>query len=196
MKRRVTLVVALLLVALSDTAVGVTARSEDVEPVGFTGSLHEVAAADDCGRDATYEVIDDVLHTRDYCIERWMGTSDPRFTGTYTTFGNSDEYRDEDVVPAGVMLGVWTAVHRIENDEGAWHSEATVAAAIDDVREGAEVVTPTQTIVFIGTGDYEGLTAILWLPQFINAQVRGVIFPGSPPPAPQAEFVESQPADQ
>ena len=72
MNRRVTLVVALLLVALSGTALGVTAQSEDVEPVGFTGSLHEVAAADDCARDATYEVVDDVSHTRDYRVERWM----------------------------------------------------------------------------------------------------------------------------
>ena len=185
MSKRVTLMVTLLLTALAGAAVGVTAQSEDVEPAGFTGWLHEVAAADDCGRDATLEVVDGVSQTRDYCVEQWMGTSDPRFTGTYTRLVNVDEYRDEDVVPAGVTLWVSTGVHRVENDEGVWHSEAVVAATIDDVRDGGEVAISPMVSVFTGSGDYEGLTAVVWMPsQVINPQVRGIIFPGSPPPAP------------
>ncbi len=184
-RKRVTLTVALLLTALAGTAVGVTAQSKDVEPAGFTGALHEVGAADDCGRDATFEVIDGVSQTRDYCVEQWMGTNDPRFTGTYTRFVNVDQHQDEDVVPAGVSLWVSTVTHRVENEGGVWHGEATVGMTVDDIREGGEVAIAPQTIIFSGSGDYEGLTAVVWmLHPAINPQVRGVIFPGSPPPAP------------
>ena len=60
-----------------------------------------------------------------------------------------------------------------------------VGATVDVVREGGEVAISPQTIVFSGTGDYEGLTAVVWLRHpATNPQVRGVIFQGSPPPAP------------
>jgi hypothetical protein len=188
MCKRVTLMV-LLLASLAGTGIGVTAQSQDVERVGFTGSLHEVAAADDCGRGATREMVDGVWQTRGYCYQQWLGATDPRFTGTLTRAGNTDEYVEGDFLPDGdVSLWVSTVTHLLENEGGTWRGDATVSVTVADVREGGEVDISPQAVVFTGSGDYEGLTAVVWWqPPVINSPVRGIIFPGSPPPPSPAE---------
>jgi hypothetical protein len=66
-----------------------------------------------------------------------------------------------------------------------------VSITVDDVREGGESIASPQMVVFTGSGEYEGMTAIVWWqPQDTDSQVRGVIVPGSPPlaPPPAEEF--------
>ena len=191
--KRAALVLAITIGLLAGSTVGAAAQTEDVEPVGFTGGFTDLG--DECA--GTYEVIDGVRQTRGYCIQRWMGTTDPRFTGTLTTAANGDEYHDGEFLPDGdVSLWVSTATHLLENEGGTWQGDATVSVTVDDVRDGGEVDFSSQTVTFTGTGDYEGLTAVVWWQPFINSPVRGVIFPGSPPPPPQAESIEFLPSEE
>jgi hypothetical protein len=72
-----------------------------------------------------------------------------------------------------------------------------VSVTVDDLRDGGEVDFSSQTVTLPGTGDYEGLTAVVWWqPPVINSPVRGVIFPGSPPPPPQAASIEFLPSEE
>jgi hypothetical protein len=77
---------------------------------------------------------------------------------------------------------VWTYEYRVENDEGAWQS-APVSGVEFDERE--MMVAP----VFSGEGAYDGLTAIVEMSGRetdadggSDADLRGAIFSGSPPP--------------
>jgi len=196
MSRRRALVLAIAVGLLAGSTVGAAAQSEDVEPVGFTGVTTDLG--DDCGQGGTYEVIGRGSQTRGYCYQGWLGTSDPRFTGTLTRIVNVDEYADGDFLPDGdVSLWVSTGTYWLENEGGLWQGDATVSVTVDDVREGGEVDFSPLTVTFTGTGDYEGLTAVVWWqPPAIKPPVRGVIFPGSPPPAPPAKTIEFPPAEE
>ena len=175
--------IVLMSAVLTGTAVGAAGQSQDATPTAFSGWVHELG--DDCGEGSTFEVVGGVQKVRGYRCEQWMGTSDPRFTGTYVTFGNSDSYQDGDVAPSGGSFGVSSVVRRVESEEGAWHADATSGGWGEDLYEVGEVVAMGATIIFTGEGGYEGLTAVVWPePQAINTPVRGVIFAGAPPPAP------------
>jgi hypothetical protein len=192
--QRATLVLAITIGLLAGSTVGAAAQTEDVEPVGFTGWLHEYGG--ECA--GTFEVVDGVGQTRGYCYQQWLGTTDPRFTGALTRVVNGDEYHDGEFLSEGdVSLWVSTLTHLLENEGGTWQGDATVSVTVDDVRDGGEVDFSSQTVTFTGTGDYEGLTAVVWWqPPVINSPVRGVIFPGSPPPPPQAESFEFLPSEE
>jgi hypothetical protein len=180
---RAGLIVAIAIGLPAGTTVGVAAQSEAVDPVGFTGWTHDLAGvSEDCGVGSSYEVVDGVAQTRDYVCTVWMGVSDPRFTGTYTRTGNTDEHRGG-VFTGGGPLWVYTVVHRVENDEGTWEGSATTGLIIDGL-EGDQVVITPETVTFSGTGDYEGLTAVVTMSAGIFKNIQGVIFEGSPPPAP------------
>ena len=154
-RKRVTLTVALLLDGSGRHGGRCHGRSPRMSsPLG--SPAHSTKWARPTTADGTRPSISSMACRRlvDYCVEQWMGTSDPRFTGTYTRFVNVDEYGDEDVVPAGVSLWVSTVTHRVENEGGVWHGEATVGMTVDDIpRRWARSPSRPQTIVFRGSGD-------------------------------------------
>ena len=121
------------------------------------------------------------------CQPGWIGTTDLRFTGTYTSVLNIDTYRGADVAPPDGAFNVWTVVRRVENDEGAWQGAATTVAWVNDPDEWLIDDAPA-TVVFTGEGGYDGLTAIVTIQdRIVPSGVRGYIFEGSPPPAPSVE---------
>jgi hypothetical protein len=181
---RAGLIIAIAIGLLAGATVGVAAQSDAVEPVGFTGGTQELPGiSEDCGLGSTTEVVSGVSQTRGFVCSLWMEVSEPRFTGTITRVGSVDEYRGGDL-PTEVSLWVSTMVHRVENDGGTWEGTATTSVTIDDVRDGGEVVNMPRTVAFSGTGDYEGLTAVVSMKGGYFPNVRGVIFEGSPPPSP------------
>ena len=77
---------------------------------------------------------------------------------------------------------VWTYEYRVENDDGAWQSDPVSGI---EFAEREMKVAP----VFTGEGAYEGMTAIVEMSGretdesgVSNADLRGAIFGGSPPP--------------
>lgn len=108
-----------------------------------------------------------------------VALSDPRLEGTaYHTF-EGDEYR---LAGAEAGPGIFAATHRIENEDGAWEGWAIGGAFADGTSIGNEGVE-----VWVGSGAYSGLIAIMEASQLENAcgsDVRGIIFDGGPVPVP------------
>jgi hypothetical protein len=166
---------------LACSTVGATAHSEDVAADGFTGRWWVPA----CGQGDVFENFDEVLRFRGFRCEGSMGSSDPRFAGTYVSVANIDTYRGEGYAPPDGAFNVWTISRRVENEDGAWQGEATTAAWADGPETEVFIVDPPETMVFIGERGYDGLTAVVeFAPRVLNSHVRGFIFEGLPPPAP------------
>jgi hypothetical protein len=107
--------------------------------------------------------------------------SDPRLEGMWATYTNADEYfwvlMHADPGPA---LGTVTV--RMENEEGAWQG-----SGVDPYVPGVPLAK-WGTLVLSGEGAYEGLTAVManrYLDEPCGWEVRGFIFEGEPPPAPE-----------
>jgi hypothetical protein len=189
MNRRVfASVVTLVLMALMNSLPAAAAEPEEAAPTGFTGWVHGLPQSNDEACAGRLDFVGGVEQTRDFRCKSWMGTSDPRFTGTYVTEANSDTYRDTEGALEDGQLVVSTVTHRVENDDGAWQTPPSVSASWmpdgDDV-SWPEPTTPTETVIFTGEGAYEDLTAVVWLDSFvINPQIWGAIFAGEPPPTP------------
>lgn len=181
-RKRIGLLVVLMATMLAGSAGGVAAQSETDAPVSFTGRVQFLGQ--DCGEGSTFEVVGEIEQMRGFRCDLWMGTSDPRFTGSYVTIGNIDTYRGGEFASPSGPFNVSTFVHRVENDQGAWQG-VTTTAYVDPTGEGEDFPLPTETLVFRGEGAYDGLTAVVWRSPWIgNAQVRGVILTGAPPLAP------------
>ena len=175
----------LAVLSLATLAAGAVAQSAGPVSDGFTGQAGYGDCEDPAG---TFEIVDDVQQVRGYqCRSGWIGTTDPRFTGTYTSVANIDTYRGAEVAPPEGAFNVWTVVRRVENDEGAWQGAATTAAWVNDP-DAWFVGDPPAVVVFTGEGGYEGLTAIVTIQErIVPSGVRGYIFEGSPPPVPSIE---------
>jgi hypothetical protein len=121
--------------------------------------------------------------------------SDPRLTGDAFRGSDSLGYSGpgpsgEDGDPVWMSAQVWGETMRIENDEGAWQGSATTATL-----DGDSLVA---TFVLTGEGAYQGFTALME-ERFVNngncivpddrgliySDVRGIIFEGQPPAAPE-----------
>ena len=178
---------AMLLVVLSSATLvaGAVAQSAGSASDGFTGQAGYGSCEESAG---TFEIVNEVQQVRGYqCQAGWIGTTDPRFTGTYTSVANIDTYRGADIAPPEGAFNVWTVVRRVENDEGAWQGAATTAAWVND-SDAWFVADPPAVVVFTGEGEYEGLTAIVTIQErIVPSGVRGYIFEGSPPPVPSLE---------
>jgi hypothetical protein len=180
-------VVALVLVSVPPVSV---AQPYD-PPAGLSGWVHGLPGGDEeaCGGKMTRA--GPLEEVRDFRCELWMGTTDPRFTGRYVLMSNHDTYHEVAGALEGGRLTVSSVIRRVENDVGAWIAAPKVTArwvaeADDDGNVGqSEQTIPIEPITFFGEGDYEGLTAIVWLdPITVDSQIWGVIFEGEPPPAP------------
>ena len=107
-------------------------------------------------------------------------TGDPRFEGEVTLVVNHDTY------PSDGDLRVFNTAFSVENDEGTWRGVPQLSLRFSDaVNSGA-------TQLFIGEGGYAGSYALVDIQNdpgpLADGQVwtlRGVIFEGEPPPAPE-----------
>jgi hypothetical protein len=144
-------------------------------PTWVTG---ELALAPTCA-DATITTEPGVRHEVGYRCEGQTWTlSDPRLTGTATSTWNADVYRVE-----GAEVTVSAGTYDLRNDGGSWLCHYAA-----DLAHGSGLFTNAdndETVACIGSGGYEGLTAILvndWTKDPVT--ITGLIFPGEAPPVP------------
>jgi hypothetical protein len=154
-------------------------------PTEFTGQITcdppgpDRAGPYDVVREGTTRILEaDFWQARGYAYEQDVIVSDPRLEGAHVVSVSRDEYHSADYLWP-IMVASFT--RRIENDEGAWQGSYTAVAFSDGTVAGS-------TAVLVGEGAYEGLTA-LWVEQLsqtsCSAEVRGVLFDGPVPPAPE-----------
>jgi hypothetical protein len=142
-KVKITLSITVALGLLAGTAVGVSAQDEIADPMApgvVTGSIAQWRAVPPGTQqpEAGFVGIEDVTHAH-----VWEAT-DPRLAGEVTYTGHWHRY------PAPAYMQVEAAIFELVNDAGRWLGQAT---ALDLERGGWD------TVVFIGDGAYEGLTA-------------------------------------
>jgi hypothetical protein len=104
--------------------------------------------------------------------------SDTRLAGDYYQSYDSDRYA------SGVSVG--SGIWRIENKEGAWQGSFPLIIQFPDY-------ATTVTTSLVGSGAYEGLTAIweaVHHPDRCDWDVRGVIIEGEPPAVPEPFVAE------
>ena len=103
--------------------------------------------------------------------------SDARLSGDATITVHIDRWRTSEVRMGDVALFWGTVV--IENDGGTW--EGTHLAADGQAPDRAFV---QRTMQLVGSGDYEGLSAILYWTEALDLpdSVDGLIFSGNLPP--------------
>ncbi len=171
-----------------DTAPAVGTGDAPARPVPFTGLL-------DCGGTSAFPTTDratveldegtlNLTRERGRIIGPTVRTiTDPRLEGTNTITWNKDIFFGSALERStGVSAGTW----RIENDAGAWQGSYHT---FDTPVDGAAVAT----VVFIGEGDYEGLTSI-WEVHLTPASardcpinVRGLTLDGELPAYPELQ---------
>jgi hypothetical protein len=103
-------------------------------------------------------------------------TGDPRFEGEVTLVVNQDRY------PSDGALRVFNRTFSVENGEGTWRGVPHPFLRFSD----GEASGTTQ--LFIGEGGYAGSYALVDIqndPAVEGWTLRGVIFEGEPPPAPE-----------
>ena len=121
-------------------------------------------------------IVDGVTQYRGVLISIGFESDDPRFSGEGIYLGNRDAHEF-----AGVGLDVDRGRTRIANEGGAWEGESS-AALVDGLGGAADW--------YVGSGDYEGLTAFVRAMTSIpdtdgSWEVEGWIFPGELPPLPE-----------
>jgi hypothetical protein len=179
-KIRTPLIAAVAIGLLAVSAAGVGAQGI-AAPAEFTAHVSQTS---DCSSRDFEGVVDGVGQSRGYrCRTVVEESSDPRFSGTWLLVFSEDGWGSEDgTTTGGGADTVWTYEYRVENDDGAWQSSPVSGIEFD---EREMTVAP----VFTGEGAYDGMTAIVEMSGretdidgASNADLRGAIFAGSPPP--------------
>lgn len=142
-----------------------------------TGSMQHVE--DSCSRLGTSN--DGSVSRHSYeCSFTWT-SSDPRLTGDVSKSWSEDTYQTDD---GPISVGMDASFLR--NEGGDW------ACSYGYVVKGTgpttqEVVTASSTYKCVGSGDYEGLSAVLVakpIEDSFSDEFVGLIFPGDLPPLP------------
>ena len=171
------LTTAIAIGLLAGSAVGVAAQETETEaPTEFTatwdsnfgppGVRPNVPEGSDPVRGRGYANHPRIIET----------AGDPRFEGEVTLVVNHDTYSSDGA------LRVFHRAFSVENDEGTWRGVPHPSLQFSD----AEASGATQ--LFIGEGGYTGSYALVDIHNDLAGQVwtlRGVIFEGEPPPAPE-----------
>ncbi len=149
---RMTLLGTVLLTLLAGLGAPSMAQSEEVTATSATGTLEFMAPAPEAsiGTDGAAMTHDEgPVH-----VHQWT-SSDPRLTGTATYTGTWHIYNSpaEDCDNPDAEAG---AVYEIVNDGGGWRCGGFRAQV-----PGPDGATNVETLVFRGTGGYEGLSAYL-----------------------------------
>jgi hypothetical protein len=165
---RLSLAGTVILVLLGGLSGAVVAQMDaDPEAVYFTATGEVTGTVD-----GMKSVGDGLWSWRDgaYAIE--VEASDPRASGTWSSFANV-----ETDIETG--HGIEWGTLRVENAGGTWVGPYT--GMWYDTPEGAFTATSG---MLVGDGDYAGYTMSLWLDVLQNSPVgkfHGVIFKGQPP---------------
>ena len=179
--------------AASPTASSSVAPSEATAPqppVEFTGTF---ACADPrpvrAETQETLDVGDDgmvLVRNRNGAWGQTVTMSDPRLEGSIHNTYEADVYRAAGADADGptVTASTW----RITNDGGSWETRVIAATFPDGSPIGDSSGFYAPMRVFMGSGGYEGLIAILEVTeereQGCVADVHGIIFEGAPVPEP------------
>ena len=172
-----TLVSAMAIGLLAGSAIGVAAQETETEaPSEFTATWDSNFGPPGVRRDV--EEGSDPVHSRGYANHPLIieTTGDPRFEGEVTLVVNHDRY------PSNEALWVFNNAFSVENDEGTWRGVPHLTLRFSDA-EGSG-----RTQLFIGEGGYAGSYALVDIQGRQAGQgwtLRGVIFEGEPPPAPE-----------
>jgi hypothetical protein len=173
------------LVALSDTPAVVMEVAVVPSGAGTADEAAEVPAKATTFRGTATQrfmglesesIVDGVTQYRGVRISVVFESDDPRFSGEGMLHGNRDVHEF-----AGVGLDVDRGTTRIANEDGAWEGQYS-AVLVDGLGGSAEW--------YVGSGDYEGLTAFV---RYVTAipdtdgsyEFEGWIFPGELPPLPE-----------
>lgn len=179
----------ILAMAWALVAMPVLAQEDAGAPVGVSGAWSWCDAADYVTAETT-----EGESARGYPITLHRGgsswtpvtASDPRLAGTLRGLHSSDVYDVGDEAQIIVM----SLITRIENDDGAWSGASNGfydTAATNDPDPSTDILT------LVGSGDYEGLTAIIQLigvGDKCEYTFRGVIVDGGLPPLPEVGAAE------
>jgi len=163
--------------------------STTVAPPGAEAPPDPMAPASFTGRVAAWESSDSVGETvelEDRVIDRWSTRftntmTDPRVTGS----GRAADYVEAIVGDSETTYLSHSSSGYLENDGGAWAMSCTGAG--DEGSSSVGVIA----CWYVGEGGYDGLTAFTQLmTDNIDSglwDVKGWIFPGSPPPVLEFE---------
>jgi len=175
-KTKATLISAIAIGLLAGSAVGVTAQAtENGAPTEFSATWDFNFGP---GVRRNVDSGSDPVQGRGYANHpRVVETGgDPRFDGEVTMTVNRDTY------PSDGALSVFHRAFTVENEEGIWRGVPHPFLYLPD----GEAAGATQ--LFIGEGGYTGSYAVADIETDQAGGVwvlRGVIFEGEPPPAPE-----------
>ena len=137
----------------------------------------------------TFEVGEDGVELTKDRGAAWQQTvtmTDPRLEGAIHHTYEADVYRAAGAAADGPTVAAYT--WRITNDGGTWETRGNMATFPDGSSIGDSSGFYAPMRVFVGSGGYEGLVAILEVTEERNegcvADVRGIIFDGAPVPEP------------
>jgi hypothetical protein len=128
-----------------------------------TGTIHWGGEGSDTQRTVT----ESGEHTRDFVYDSDMAVSDDRLNGATTASDGAWDQSDVD----GAHAGIYRGNRVIENAGGTWEGPETL---VDDP-DGDGFLSMMD---LVGTGDYEGLTAVLFMDNTAaTASFKGAIYP-------------------
>ena len=179
---RTTTITALVVGLLAGSTVGVAAQDAPPEQLITSFTADRTTQQD--------QVIEGASTTTDG-LEETIGSvyvgslvsSDPRFTGTYTSVDNwvvdTTEMLDDFSNFNVIVVSTW----ELSNDEGRWLIEATSFGNIEqDANSG--------WLEFVGQGGYEGLYAYAAADWQDSPQIVGTVFPRPMPETPEPYIAE------
>ena len=167
------LVVAISAGLLAGSALGVAAQDAAPGPEAATLVSGELIRSTDPAMDCGQAVFETVEGNAEYTRERGRvcgattEMSDARLSGVVTFMDDADRYNRT----ADLSDIVWGAIS-IVNDDGTWEGRSV---GTSDVTRGLGGVTYHE---LVGSGAYDGLSAVLFHIEAEDDLVTGVIFPG------------------
>ncbi len=158
------------------------AEGEAIAPTWVTGSMQHVE--DSCSETGSSNDGGFSRHSYE-CTFAWT-SSDPRLTGDVSRPWNVDSYQTDEG-----PISVGTDVSFLRNEGGDWAcSFGYLVKGSDPMTQ--EVLTDSSTHTCVGSGGYEGLSAVLVSEpaEGFSDEFVGLIFSGELPPVPEAPVAE------
>lgn len=167
---------ALILVIVGGSGAEAAVRS--LEPTAAVSVSGRLALSDENpGGSGTLDEY--ALEWRGLSVPGRMTMSDARLSGEARVTWNADMYRPHYMVQTsgGIVAGRLM----VDNEAGSW--EGTLRGVVWPEWDGLR-----HQVRLVGSGAYEGLRALLYLSSSAydeDMTVKGLIFPGEPPPLPE-----------
>jgi hypothetical protein len=157
------------------------AEGEAIAPTWVTGSMQHVESS--CSETGSSN--DGGFNRHSYeCTFTWT-SSDPRLTGDVSRPWNEDTYQtDEGPISVGMDASF------LRNEGGDW--ACSTGYLVKGSSPNEEALTDGSTYTCVGSGGYEGLSAVLVSEpvEGFSDEFSGLIFSGDLPPVPEAPAVE------